>query len=113
MPHEKTIRQRNPRRPGRVAPSVIRRGLSVLALALVVLSVAAPAGARPRVFIGGVLGGPYPYAYPPPYYYAYPPPYGWAPYPGSPPPGWMAGHWERRYDREGRSYDVWVPPHLQ
>jgi hypothetical protein len=91
------------------------RLLSVLVLALVLLSMAAPpaAHARTHVFIGvGPVFPYYPaYYWPPPY--AYPPPYVWAPVPTAPPPGWSPGQWERHYDRYGRPYDVWVPPHLR
>jgi hypothetical protein len=71
---------------------------------------AAPAAARVRVFVGGVVGAPWGYPYPAPYYY---PPYGYPPYPTAPPPGWDPGHWEWRYDATGRPYRVFVPPHLR
>ena len=82
------------------------------ALVLSAVSVAAPAAARVRVFVGGAVGVPaWGYPYPPPYYYY--PPYA-VPYEaGPPPPGWEAGHWEWRYDPSGRRYRVWVPPHLR
>jgi hypothetical protein len=79
------------------------------------LSVAAPAGARVRVFVGGAIGVPaYPYPYYPYYpYYGYPAPYAVEPYPTAPPAAWVPGHWEWRYDPSGRPYRAWVPAHLQ
>jgi hypothetical protein len=73
---------------------------------------ATPAAARVRVFVGA--GVPYPLH---PYYY-YPPYWAYPPYPyvapsAVPPPGWVPGHWEWRYDAAGRRYRVWVPPHLR
>ena len=93
-----------------------RRFLTVLGMLLLALVVgaAAPraAGAHGRVFIG--IGPVYshPYYYPPPPFLPYPAPI-WAATPAVPPPGWDPGHWERRHDRGGRPYDVWVPPHLR
>jgi hypothetical protein len=82
---------------------------------LLVLSTVAPAAAHGRVVVGLGFGYPayaYPYAYYP-YPYPYPYPYV-ATYPeGVPPPGWIPGRWERRYDQWGRSYRAWVPGHLQ
>ena len=88
-------------------------GLLVLLAALLV-GAASPrsAEARGRVFVG--IGPMYPYAYPyysPPVYYPVAPP--WIVDPDVPPPGWVPGHSERHYDRTGRPYDVWVPPHLR
>jgi hypothetical protein len=109
------------------APDVLRGRMAhhgtcaaaIVAMALVLSSVA-PAAAHGRVVVGLGFGYPayaYPYAYPYPYYYPYPYPYAYAaPYPGVdyvPPPGWIPGHWERRYDQSGRSYRAWVPGHLQ
>ena len=93
-----------------------RRFLTVLGMLLLALVVgaAAPraAGAHGRVFIGiGPVYSP-PYYYPPPPFLPYAAPI-WAATPAVPPPGWEPGHWERRHDRGGRPYDVWVPPHLR
>jgi hypothetical protein len=76
------------------------------------LGAAAPTSAHSRVFIGGVVGFPGPYAYP--YYYGpYPAPAPWGAYPAPPPPGFAPGHWELRYDPWGRPYQAWIPPHLE
>ncbi len=75
-----------------------------------VLSAAAPAAAHVRVFVGGVVGAPWPHPYAPYYYY---PPSPYPPLPESPPPGWVPGHWELRYDAWGRPYRAWIPPHLR
>jgi hypothetical protein len=86
-------------------------GMPVLAL---VVGAAAPraAEAHGRVVIGIGAVYPHPYHYPPPPFLPYPVPV-WAATPAVPPPGWEPGRWERRYDRAGRPYDVWVPPHLR
>ena len=83
----------------------------VLAVALV-MSAAAPA--RAHVGVGVYVGGPvWDYPAPYPYYAPYPPPYP-AAYPYAvPPPGWVSGHWEWRYDPWGRRYRAWIPPHLR
>lgn len=85
---------------------------SFAALALAASLLLAPAGARAHVgvFVGGGYPGyyypyAYPYAdpyYPYPYYYTEP----------TPPPGFVAGHWEWRKDAYGRQVPVWVPAHL-
>jgi hypothetical protein len=119
MPHEKTINPRNPKAARRVAGHVTGpgayRGAAMVALVLLLLSVAAPALAHGRVFVGGVFAFPAPYApYYGPYSWSwYPAPVPWATYPTPLPPGWVAGRWERRYDQSGRPYQAWVPPHLQ
>jgi len=93
-------------------------GMALLAL---LLWSPARAAAHVGVFVGG--GGGYPYAYP--YYpyaysypyapyaypYAYPPPVYYAPQP-VPPPGFVQGHWESRWDPYGNRVRVWVPGHL-
>jgi hypothetical protein len=98
---------------GRVAKG--GAGVVLLAAALV-MSAAAPAAARVGVgiYVGGPAWGyPAPYGgYPYPYYAPYAPPYPSA-YPYVPPPGWVPGRWEWRYDPWGRRYRVWVPPHLR
>ena len=83
-----------------------RVGVTAAIVATLLVGSAIPASARVRVFVGGAVGLPYPY----PYYY-YPP---YAPYPSYevPPPGWVPGHWEWRYDPRGRRYRAWVPQHL-
>jgi hypothetical protein len=86
-------------------------GAAIVALVLLLLSVAAPASAHGRVFVSGVFAFPAPYPYGP-YYSGYPAPFPWA-YPAPLPPGWVAGRWERRYDQWGRPYQAWVAPHLQ
>jgi hypothetical protein len=95
----------------------IRFAVSVAA-ALLVLSGAAPVSAHGRVVIGAGIGFPvyaYPYAYPYPYpyYYSYPyvGPSPWVDY--APPPGWLPGQFEWRYDPSGRRYRAWVPAHLR
>jgi len=78
-------------------------------LGVLLLGSARPASARVHVFVGGAVGFPaYPYPYP--YYYPYAVPY---PAYEVPPPGWVPGQWEWRYDPSGRTYRVWVPPHLR
>jgi hypothetical protein len=88
-----------------------RSAAAAAVLVLLVVSAAAPARAHTRVFIGGVLGFPAPYPYP--RYYAYPVPYPAGVDPAVLPPGWAPGHWEWRYDRWGRPYQAWIPPHLE
>lgn len=90
-----------------------RRPALALAGAALLVALAAAAHGRVDVFVGGAIGVPL-YPYPPP------PPYVVAPYPApwvyenpAPPPGWVPGHWDREYDRTGRSYRVWVPGHLR
>jgi hypothetical protein len=90
----------------------LRRAVTVVVFAAVLLGTAAPARAHARVFIQGVFpvplyAAPYP-AYYPPYPYAYP----YAISPAVPPPGWETGHWEWRKNRWGRWVEVWIPPHL-
>ena len=84
-------------------------------LAALLLSAAAPrlAGAHGRIFVGvgPVYPYPFPNRYPAPAYLPLTPPRVVAP--DVPPPGWVPGQWERHYDRAGRPYDVWVPPHLR
>ena len=83
----------------------------MIAAALLMVSIAAPAAARVHVFVGGAFGVPvYPYAYPYPYPYYYAPAY---PGPVAPPAPWVPGHWEWRYDQWGRRYRAWVPAHLE
>ena len=96
-----------------------RRSLGLLGMLLLALFVGAvapcTAKAHSRVFIGIGPAYPDPYYCPPPLFFPYPAPV-WAAAPAAPdvpPPGWVPGHWERRYDRAGRPYDVWVPPHLR
>jgi hypothetical protein len=79
-------------------------------LVAMLVGAARPADARVRVFVGGTVGFPvYPYPYPA-YYGPYP--YPWIGY-DVPPPGWVPGQWELRYDRWGRPARVWVPSHLR
>ncbi|MFN8543820.1 MAG: hypothetical protein U0807_06405 [Candidatus Binatia bacterium] len=98
-----------------------RLGQIAIALGAVLLvgATSRPAHAhhwRGRVGIG--LGVPaYPYYYPPPVYYPpvaypYPPAYSYYPAPYAP-PGFVAGHWEYRTNRWGRTVEVWIPPHLR
>jgi hypothetical protein len=96
-----------------------RRILPALALTGL-LSVVAPgdAEARASVYVG--IGPVYPWAYPYPYPWGYYPPAVVYPVPSPPlalpavpPPGWVPGRWERRYDPAGRPYDVWIPTHLR
>ena len=119
MRDEKTTSERNRSRTARVGGHVTARpsvpGALVGGLALALLSVAAPATAGTRVFIGGAFGVPYGY---PGYYapYAYPYPYPVYPgvgYGGTPPPGWVPSRWEWRYDAAGRRYQAWIPAHLE
>ena len=81
---------------------------AVSALGAVLLSAVAPASGHPRVFVGGVLGFPAPYAYP-----HYDPAYPGLAYPDPPALGWVPGHWEERYDPWKRPYQAWIPPHLE
>jgi hypothetical protein len=71
------------------------------------------AGAHPRIAVGGVVGVP---AWPAPGYpygLAGPAPLPWAGDDATLPPGWVAGRWEWRRDRDGDRYPVWTPPHLR
>jgi hypothetical protein len=95
------------------------RATVALATALAPLVLARSAAAGARVFFGGwvgppVIGLPYPYPYPYPFPY-YPSVYAGYPQvaPPSPPPGWVAGHWEVRQDPSGQSLRVWVPSYLR
>ena len=90
--------------------SVLTSTLPCVLVLAVLLCAPAPAEARARVFVGGYVGVPF-YAYPAPYPYWTPYPYVAAP--EVPPPGWVPGHWEWRYDAEGRPFRVWVPGHLR
>ena len=89
----------------------LEHGTAALVLVLLV-GAAAPAAAHVDVFVGGAFGFP---AYPAPYYYGcvYTAPYPYVAYPGLPPPGWVPGHWEWRYDAWGRAVQVWMPAHLR
>jgi hypothetical protein len=97
-----------------------RRGIGVGALALTILVMVGAPSARAHVgvFVGGSWGYPGPYRYYPYYSYVpYPydayPSYPWVAPPAVPPPGWVPGHWERRYDARGRYINVWIPEHLR
>lgn len=87
-------------------------GIAALALVLGV-GTFRPASADVHVSVDIPWPYPYPYPYVYPYPYAYPVLYPYPVYPASPPPGWVPGHWERRYDAAGRPINVWIPPHLR
>lgn len=94
-----------------------RRTRWLVALALLALLLWSPAraGAHVRVFVGAGFGVPYPaYAYPYPYAYPYTYPYSPPVYYREPvpPPGFVPGHWESRWDPYGNRIRVWVPAHL-
>ena len=107
---------------GRMDRPLLPRGTIGIAAVGLLLAVAGPvrradAGVQIRITLGPPVYVP-PYAYPTPAFYPYYPyPYYVAPpvavCPAPPPPGFVPGHWETRYDPWGRPVSAWVPAHLR
>jgi hypothetical protein len=104
-PRDSEIRQ-----SGSAGRRVITVGLAVALIGTIAL----PARAHVRVFLGfGLPVAPYPYAY------SYAPPRCDAPYPpyvaygAVPPPAWVPGYWTWRVGPWGRRARAWVPARVR